>query len=47
MLFVKEGVHKWARRDINNCANDINRGALERGDLGASFELYSTTIGVL
>ena len=47
MLFLKEGVHKWARRDTNNCSNDINRGALERGDLGASFELYSITIGGL
>ena len=29
------------RRDFGNCSNDMNRRALERGDLGASFEPYS------
>ena len=40
VIFFKATVHKWARRDINNCLNDINRSALEKKDLGASFELY-------
>ena len=44
-FFLKATVHKWARRGINNCPNDMNRRALEKGGLGASFELYdeSTT----
>ena len=41
VIFFETTVHKWARRDINNCLNDINRGALEIGGLGASFELYN------
>ena len=40
IFFFKAPVHKWARRDINNCLNDMNRGALGKGGLGASFELY-------
>ena len=41
MLFLKEGVHKWARRDSDNCPNDIKRSELEKEDLGASFEPYN------
>ena len=40
-FFFKATVHKWARRGINNCPNDMNCRALKKGGLGASFELYS------
>ena len=40
VIFFKATAHKWACRAINNCLNDINRTALEKGGLGASFELY-------
>ena len=33
---------KWTRRDTNNYLNNINRNALEKGGLGASFEGYYT-----
>ena len=35
-IFLKATVHKWARRGINNCPNDMNRRALKKGGLGAS-----------
>ena len=41
VFFFKTTVHKWALRAINNCSNDMTRSALEKGDLGASFEVYS------
>ena len=41
VIFFIATIHKWARRAVNNCSNDMNRSALEKGDLGASFELYS------
>ena len=43
----KSTVHKWARRAINNCLNDMNRSALERRGFGASFEGYYTFVGDL
>ena len=39
-FFSKATVQKWARRDINNDSNDMNRDALEKRGLGVSFELY-------
>ena len=40
VIFFKATVHKWTRRDINNCPNDMNRNALEKGGLGTSFKVY-------
>ena len=40
MLFLEASVHKWERRESGSCSNDTNENALERGGLGASFELY-------
>ena len=38
-IFFKATVHKWACRDIDNYPNDMNRSALEKGGLGAFFEV--------
>ena len=38
MVFLKTTVHKWERRDSGSGPNDTKPNALERGDLGASFE---------
>ena len=40
MLFIEATVHLQERRELNICSNDTNENALERGGLGASFELY-------
>ena len=41
-MFLKEsGLQMGARRDLDNCSNDIIRNAWEREDLCASFEPYS------
>ena len=39
VIFLKATVHKVERRAINNAPDDMNRSALEKGGLGASFEL--------
>ena len=46
-LFLKEGMQKRARRDDRNCWNDAVGSALERKDLGASFDGYYTFVGDL
>jgi len=33
-------LHLQERRELNNCPDDTNENALERGSLGASFEPY-------
>ena len=40
MLFIEASVQLQERRELNICSNDTNENALERGGLGASFELY-------
>jgi len=40
IFFLKASVHKWMRRDLKNCPNDMNPSALEKRGLGASFESY-------
>ena len=40
VLFIEASVHLQERRELNICSNDTNENALERGGLGASFELY-------
>ena len=40
MIFLEASLHLQERRELNNCSNDTNENALERGGLGASFELY-------
>ena len=40
MVFIEASVHLQKRRELNICSNDIHENALERGGLGASFELY-------
>ena len=39
MFFIEASVHLQERRELNICSNDTNENALERGGLGASFEL--------
>ena len=43
-IFFEESVDKRARRDSGNNSNYLNRSALERRDLCASFELYSNFV---
>ena len=40
VIFLEASVHKWERRESGISPNDTNDGVLERGGLGASFELY-------
>ena len=40
VIFLEASLHLQERRELNNCPNDTNENALERGSLGASFELY-------
>ena len=44
-LFLEESVFKWAHREFENSLNDMNRRALKREDLCASFEPYSNLVG--
>ena len=46
-FFLKEGMHKRARRDGCSCQNDAVGSALERRGLGASFGGYYTFVGDL
>ena len=40
VIFLEVIVHKQERREPDNCLNDTNESAFQKGGLGASFELY-------